>query len=161
MKTRIRAFVALCLTLGCVSAVKAETSKDVPATEAQKKSLYGLTSVKYRVVFDHSNSVAETVKKSFAAANVGMKEFSRDAEDGPLKASEGLVAVVVDNRDNNKSWVGLTVKQLCRLERSTEPTWTGITYAAGKVVARSTEKDAAKILCDEFVASFNKENPKK
>jgi len=161
MKNAAKPLIALGLMLACWNGAAAEEAKDVPATDAQKKLLHGLTSLKYRVVFDPTNSVADVAKKSFAQSNLTMSEFAKGAESQPLKASEGRLTLVVDYRDSNKSWVGLTVNQLCRLERSAEPTWTGKTYDAGKLVARTKEKDAAKSLCDEFVAAFNKENPKK
>ncbi len=140
----------------------AEGDKDVAAMEWQKQSLKGITSLKYRVAFDESASIRDTVRTSLGKTNVAAKETSEDADKGSsLGAGEARVILVTKYKDKDKSWVGLTVEQQCQLARDESVKWDGETYRSGKVVDRKKEAAAARAICDDFVAAFNKAVPKK
>lgn len=145
----------------CMGAYASDGDKDVTALEWQKQSLKGITSIKYRVAFDESASLGDTVKTSLTKVNVAAKETAQKDDKATLGGAEARVIVVAKYKDNNKTWVGLTVEQQCQLTRDASVKWDGETYRTGKVVDRKKEAAAAKTLCDDFVSAFNKVAPKK
>lgn len=144
----------------CMGTHASDADKDVVAAEWQKQSLKGITSINYRVAFDESKSIGDAVKTSFAKLNFAAKETAKKDDKGSLDGSEARVIVVSEYKDNNKSWVGLTVEQQCQRTRDASIKWDGETYRAGKVVDRKKEAAAAKALCDDFVTALNKVAPK-
>ncbi len=160
---KVSSLIPLMALTICTStaAFAADSEKDVAALEWQKQALKGITALKYRVAFDESASVGETVKASLAKTNIAAKESSEKEDKTALGGSEARIIVVVKNKDKDKSWVGLTVEQQCQLTRDASIKWDGETYRAGKVVERKKEVAAAKAICDDFVAAFNKVVAKK
>lgn len=143
------------------AAYAADGDKDVAAAEWQKQSLKGVTSLKYRVAFDESASIGGTVKAALAKTNIAAKEVAEKDDKAALGGTEARIVVVAKYKDKDKSWVGLTVEQQCQLTRDASVKWDGETYRAGKVVERKKEAAAAKAICDDFVAAFNKAVAKK
>jgi hypothetical protein len=138
-----------------------ETALKETAKDWQTKSLKGISFIKYGVVYDPDNKLSKTVTSSLSGIGVTLKSVNvkEDAET-PLSAKEARLKVVVNERDKNKSWVGLFVQQQSKLDRDPSITYDAETYKIGTLCDSENADSAVKDLCGQFVRDFNRNKGK-
>jgi hypothetical protein len=166
-KRIIAAIVSIVLNVGastqCLAAGD-ESAKEVAketAKDWQTRSLKGISFIKYGVVYDPDNKFAKTVTSGLSGIGVILKSVNvkEDAET-PLSSKEARLKVVVNERDKNKSWVGLFVQQQSKLDRDPSITYDAETYKIGTLCDSENADSAVKDLCAQFVRDFNRNKGK-
>ncbi|MCW5824412.1 MAG: hypothetical protein KIT34_16535 [Cyanobacteria bacterium TGS_CYA1] len=154
-------FAASLLMISCLFAPLAAQAKiDKPAKDWQLKSLKGIKSVKYCATYDPDGSLLKVMDSGLAGMKVTAKAapFKKDEVSADLGKDEARVMVFVDNRDKDKAWVGLVVRQKSQLNRDSALSYDADTYALGTLTERGKAKDAVKELCAQFKDDLKSNN---
>jgi len=158
MRMRIAATLLL---ISCIAMpIAAQAKIDKPAKDWQMKSLKGIKSVKYCATYDPDGSLLKVLDSGLTGMKVTAKAapFKKDEVSADLGKDEARVMVFVDNRDKDKAWVGLVVRQKSQLNRDAALSYDADTYALGTLSERSKAKEALKELCTKFKDDFKANN---
>ena len=161
MKTQVIAASLALIVVSFVSSGVSAGAKDQTAKDWQIKSLKGVTSIKYGVAWDPQGTLVNTLTSALAGLNVPTNSVNlKDDKQNDLSTSEGRLKVYTDNRENNKTWVGLSLEQRSKLDRDSSITFDTETYSIGKLVDNSKVDDAIKELCAQFMSDFGAKEKK-
>jgi hypothetical protein len=155
--------IALFLTATSIvaTATPASAKVDVTAKPWQVASLKGIGQIKYGVVYDPTNALAKSVALILSASKVPMKSvIVKDDQNVPLATAEARMKIYSDARDKDQLWVGLSVEQKSKLDRTPSVTYDAETYKIGKLCKRADEANAIKELCTTFINDLNGEDKK-
>lgn len=135
---------------------------DNVAKDWQLQSLKGISSVNYGVAYDASGKLSKVVTDGLKGVSVPLHSitFKKDSEDAPLSAADAQLKVFVDNREQGKCWVGLSVKQKSKLDRTPAVTYNAQTYSIGTLCEKAKVDAAVKEVCEQFVSDFKTANKK-
>jgi hypothetical protein len=166
MNKNLLAVLTLSILILTVPAAGAEDNRstrtvNVVPLEWQKKSLQGITSLRYRLVSGPAD-IAEVVATSLKNAGLPVKQLQKEEDvANPLSTTEGRLVVYTQDRENDQSWVGLSLEQKCQLVRNPAIQYESESYRAGKLVQLSQTTAAIKELSDQFVQLLKAANSKK
>lgn len=158
-----KAFVSLLASFMVCGAAWADddADKEIHAKDWQKKALNGITSLRY-TVFSKETPVDKEVSAALADIGAPCKEVAAAdlRKEAALSDKEARVKIVSQNRNKDKSWVGVTVEQKVHLSRIPTITFDTETYKVGRICPTADVTKAVKELCAEFVQTFQSENGK-
>jgi hypothetical protein len=126
----------------------------------QVQSLKGISSVKYGINYDPGDKLSKSVKSGLSGIRVPTKPINLKDDTTPLASSEGRLKIVVDDRGQEKCWVGLYLQQKSKLDRDPSTTFDADTYGIGTLCPKSETSSTVKKLCTQFVSDFNGNAPK-
>ena len=125
------------------------------AKDSEIESLKGITCLKYVCAYDPDYKLIKIV--SAGLSKIGITAKSVDLKDDsqiPLNSTEARLKVIVDNRTNEESWVGLYVQQRAALDRNRSVTFDADTYKIGTLCQRDEVEPAVKKLCAQLANDF-------
>ncbi len=158
MHKSMLAVMTVCLSLGfgfLNSAGAADVT--VSAADWQKQSLKGVTTIKYGVVDFSKNGLIDALTDALKSLKVQTKHIDDLKADAttPLTVNEARLKLVAQDRENNQSWVGISLEQRCQLKRTPSINLDAETYKIGRLCPRDKVKETAKDLCSQFVKDWS------
>ena len=138
----------------------ANAKVDKPAKDWQLKTLKGIKSIKYCVVYDPDGSLFKVVDTGLAGMKVTAKADpkSKAGSNEINDKDDALLKVYVDNRDKDQAWVGLAIRQKSQLSRDGAQSFDADTYSIGSLCDRSKAKEVIKELCATFKEDMKANN---
>jgi hypothetical protein len=125
------------------------------AKDKEIESLKGITSLKYACVYDPDYKLIKIVSTELSKIDVPTKSVDlKDDAKTPLNSTEARLKVVVDDRKDQESWVGLYVQQKATLDRNRSVACEAETYKIGTLCPRDKVDSAVKNLCAQFANDF-------
>lgn len=136
---------------------------DNAAKDWQLQSLKGISSVNYGVAYDASGKLSKIVTDGLKGVGVPLHAttFKKESEEAALSGADAQLKVFVDDREAGKSWVGLSIKQKSKLDRTPTITYNAQTYSIGTLCDKSKVDASVKEVCEKFVSDFKAANNKK
>lgn len=150
---RVRFFLLLILSFVLPKFAMAATNEVAKDTEIE--SLKGITSLKYACVYDPDYKLIKIVSAELSKIGVPTKSIDlKDDPETPLNSTEAGLKVIVDNRKDEESWVGLYVQQKGTLDRNRSVTFEAETYKIGTLCQKDEVDSTVKNLCAQFAKDF-------
>jgi hypothetical protein len=136
--------------------ISANAAIDDMAKYWQIQGLRGIKSINYGIAYDADNKLTKTVSAELSGVGVPLKSvnFMKNDVATSLLPTEAQLKVFVNDREQDKCWVGLNIKQKCRLDRDPSITFDAQTYSIGTLSAKSNADAAVKDVCAQFVRDF-------
>ncbi len=159
-----RQFVAaLSLAVALIALPNSASAKlDNVAKDWELRSLKGISSLDYGIAYDASGKLSQVITTGLKDIGVPTHSvtFKKDAEEQPLKSDTAQLKVFVDNREQDKCWVGLSIKQKSKLDRNPAITYNAQTYSVGTLCPKASVEVSVKAICEQFVSDFKSTNKK-
>lgn len=151
--SRLLLVIPFSLAQSCAPA----SAVDVAAKDWQIKSLKGIETLKYAVAYDPGSTITKVVTQALSGLKKPVLKAVTLNEDEATKLSknEARLVVVVDSREKDQCWVGVSIKQRSQLERNPAIFYDSETYKIGSLCPKAKSTDVVKDLCATFIKDLS------